>query len=192
MITLAVYVGSDLFWAVAGSCLRPGHQPIGLATFAPKPFRERSPLESYALIHKRNLFGGTVDSALRDSLPLPLPSTDSAPLWLRLAGTVVGRVRGDESTYAIIEVLPARKQDLYRVDGRVQGVTVAEIARHRVVLGSRDRLEERRSFHGVEEAAPMVEAIVSGGRALGPVPKDVLGPPTHASPAAGAERRGAD
>jgi general secretion pathway protein C len=62
---------------------------------------------------------------------------------LKLVGTVVG---SPERTYAVIEDLNSKRQELYRVGDAVREAKVIEVTRNRVVLDNHGRREELFSF----------------------------------------------
>jgi general secretion pathway protein C len=144
LIAAGVYIGSDLFWAIIGSRIEPGSRvPIASPSVAAGPLEQRS-LQQYAVIQERNLFGGKGRSADPKPTPLTPPPPPPRPATnLKLVGTVVGP---PERTYAVIEDLSSKRQDLYRVGDVVREARVVEVTRNRVVLDNRGRREELFSF----------------------------------------------
>jgi general secretion pathway protein C len=108
-----------------------------------KPAATARPLEEYAIITERNLFGGTSqglaeaapEEIVLDDMPVALKS-----LGLRLVGTVVAN-KPDESS-AIIEDQSTRKQEVYQEGDRVKQALIKRILRHNVVIntGRRDEV----------------------------------------------------
>jgi general secretion pathway protein C len=82
---------------------------------------------------------------------------------LKLVGTVVGP---PERTYAVIEDLSSKRQDLYRLGDIVREAKVVEVTRNRVVLESGGRREELFSFEKSDAVPPPSEAV--GRPASGP------------------------
>ena len=70
---------------------------------------------------------------------------------LKLVGTVVGP---PERTYAVIEDLSTKRQELYRLGDLVREAKVVEVTRNRVVLDNRGRREELFSFEKSDAASP--------------------------------------
>lgn len=101
------------------------------------------PLEQYAIVSERNLFGGagkekdagSAEAVNLDEIPLALKN-----LGLKLVGTVFSGVPAEN--LAFIEDLSARKQDAYREGDRVKQVLVKRILRQSVVIntGTRDEM----------------------------------------------------
>jgi len=166
ILALAVYVGADVVRVVSAARGEPGSQSGSVTPPAPRPLPERpsDTFGSYALIHTRNLFAGPGKPAQEEERPARQPRSEPAAVQIRLAGTIVG---GAASTYAIIEQWPGRTQELYQLGDLVQGMTVVEIVRDRVVLAAGDRREELLNFQTSEGAAPAMgeaaPAVPQGG-----------------------------
>ena len=144
VLSLIVYFGVDAFMTVLNSRLAPTpamqEQAVKLSE---KPAATARPLEEYAIITERNLFGGTSqglaeaapEEIVLDDMPVALKS-----LGLRLVGTVVAN-KPDESS-AIIEDQSTRKQEVYQEGDRVKQALIKRILRHNVVIntGRRDEV----------------------------------------------------
>ena len=144
VLSLIVYFGVDAFMTVLNSRLAPTpamqEQAVKLSE---KPAAATRPLEEYAIITERNLFGGTSqglaeaapEEIVLDDMPVALKS-----LGLRLVGTVVAN-KPDESS-AIIEDQSTRKQEVYQEGDRVKQALIKRILRHNVVIntGRRDEV----------------------------------------------------
>jgi general secretion pathway protein C len=95
------------------------------------------PVEQYAIVSERNLFGGTgkeheggsADAVNLSEIPLALKN-----LGLKLVGTVFTGIPAEN--LAFIEDLSARKQEIYREGDRVKQVLVKKILRQSVVVNS--------------------------------------------------------
>ncbi len=151
LIAAGVYIGADLFWAIMGGRLEVSSRVPPLAQSATAEAPEKRSFQQYAVIQERNLFGARG----RPTGPPPKPATPAAPpakpaANLKLVGTVVG---SPDYTYAVIEDLNAKRQDLYRVGDLVREAKLVEIARNRVVLDNRGRREELLSFEKAEPTA---------------------------------------
>jgi general secretion pathway protein C len=173
LIAAGVYIGADLFWAILGSRLDTGSRLPPTTRFAAAETAERRPFQQYAVIQERNLFGARGRAA---STPAPRPPPAAAPtrqpLALKLVGTVVG---GSEYTYAVIEDLSSKRQELYRLGDLVKEAKLVEITRNRVVLDNRGRREELVSFEKPEGGAPPAEAplpTLGGPRRPAPMPQE--------------------
>ncbi|MBI3328156.1 MAG: PDZ domain-containing protein [Nitrospinae bacterium] len=168
LITLGVYVGANLFWAVVESRMETGSRALTLSQSAAVQVQEKRPFQHYAIIQERNLFGG------RGATAAPAPQATRAapvktPLNLKLVGTVVG---ASEHTYAIIEDLNAKKQDLYRKGDLIRQAKILEIARNRVLLDNAGQQEELLSFQKPDESPP-----APGVAAPRAAPRQALAPP---------------
>ena len=144
VLSLIVYFGVDAFMTVLNSRLAPTpamqEQQVKLSEKAAAAAR---PLEEYAIITERNLFGGTSqglaeaapEEVVLDDMPVALKS-----LGLRLVGTVVAN-KPEESS-AIIEDQSTRKQEVYQEGDRVKQALIKRILRHNVVIntGRRDEV----------------------------------------------------
>jgi general secretion pathway protein C len=153
LIAAGVYIGSDLFWAVIGSRIEPGRRlPIDSPSAAAEVTEKRS-LEQFAVIQQRNLFGarGRDNPSGPPRPPPPPPPPPKPAANLKLVGTVVGP---PERTYAVIEDLSTKRQDLYRLGDVVKEAKVVEVTRNRVVLDNRGRREELFSFEKTDAASP--------------------------------------
>jgi general secretion pathway protein C len=154
LITAGVYIGSDLFWAIVGSRIEPTSRLPTNSPSAAAETPEKRPLQQYAVIQERNLFGARG----RTAAPPPPPRSSAPPppvakpaTNLKLVGTVVG---SPERTYAVIEDLSTKRQELYRVGDLVREAKLMEVTRNRVVLDNRGRREELLSFEKSDAAGP--------------------------------------
>lgn len=148
LIPLGACVGADVPWAFVESHIDDGGHPVrlsrpsGIHTQAQRSFQE------YTVILDRNLFGGRGRMAAPASKATTTP-TDTAPTKPRLNLKLVGTAVGDmEHTYAIIEELTTKKQDLYRLGDLVQQATILEITRNRVLIDNRGQRQTLVSFQG--------------------------------------------
>jgi general secretion pathway protein C len=153
LIAAGVYIGSDLFWAIVGSRIETSSRLPIASSWTPAVTTEKRALPYYAVIQERNLFGGR-GSAVAPAparTPAPAPPAAKPAANLKLVGTVVGI---PERTYAVIEDLGSKRQDLYRLGDLVREAKVVEVTRNRVVLDNRGRREELFSFEKTDSAAP--------------------------------------
>jgi general secretion pathway protein C len=153
LIAVGVYIGSDLFWAVVGARIETRSRLPTASPSAAAEATEKRALPYYAVIQERNLFGGrgraVAPAPARPSAPAPPAAKPAANL--KLVGTVVGI---PERTYAVIEDLGSKRQDLYRLGDLVREAKVVEVTRNRVVLDNGGRREELFSFEKTDAAAP--------------------------------------
>ena len=154
LIAAGVYIGSDLFWAIVGSRIETSSRPLTASPSAAAETTEKRALPQYAVIQERNLFGARGRAVTppppRTPSPVAAPVTKPAAN-LKLVGTVVGT---PERTYAVIEDLSTKRQDLYRLGDLVREAKVVEVTRNRVVLDNRGRREELFSFEKTDPAGP--------------------------------------
>lgn len=150
LIALLAYTGADLFWAIAESRMEPGSRAPNLSRPAVQTPEQRA-FQQYAIVQERNLFGGRgrqASVAARPLAPTPVkPAPTRTAPNLKLVGTVVG---GADHTYAVIEDLSTKKQDLYRLGDLIRESKIVEIARQRVLIDTRGRREELLSFQQLE------------------------------------------
>jgi general secretion pathway protein C len=154
LIAAGVYLGSDLFWAIVGSRIEPHSRLPTNAASAAAATTEKRALQHYAVIQERNLFGarGRTPTTTTARPPAPPPPPAAKPAAnLKLVGTVVGP---PERTYAVIEDLSTKRQDLYRLGDVVREAKVVEVTRNRVVLDNRGRREELFSFEKTDTPSP--------------------------------------
>lgn len=101
------------------------------------------PLQDYAIITERNLFGGSsqgLSEAQAEKIDIDEMPAAVKSLGLKLVGTVVASESADSS--AIIEDLSTRKQEVYREGDEVKNTLIKRILRHNVVIntGGRDEV----------------------------------------------------
>jgi general secretion pathway protein C len=153
LIAAGVYIGSDLFWAIVGARFETSSRLPAASPSAVAETTEKRPLQQYAVIQERNLFGarGRAATPPPPRTPPPTPPAPKPAANLKLVGTVVGT---PDRTYAVIEDLSTKRQDLYRLGDLVREAKVVEVARNRVVLDNRGRREELFSFEKSDAAGP--------------------------------------
>jgi general secretion pathway protein C len=154
LIAAGVYIGSDLFWAIVGTRLDTRSRVASPSPATTAEAAEQRSFQQFAVIQERNLFGARGRPAAsspppRASLPPAPPAKPAANL--KLVGTVVGN--GDH-TYAVIEDLGTKRQELYRLGDLVHEARVIEVTRNRVVLDNQGRHEELMSFEKTDAAPP--------------------------------------
>jgi general secretion pathway protein C len=137
-LSLIIYVGVDIFYTVVQAKLRQRHttavfvQPAVDSSTAQKPS-----LNHYQLIMSRNIFGS--ETTPSDNMePEDIETLEPTTLSIALLGTVSG---SPSNTYAVIEETDKRKQGLFRVGDNIQGGSIKQILRGKVVLSVGDRDE---------------------------------------------------
>jgi general secretion pathway protein C len=153
IIAAGVYIGSDLFWAIVGARLEVRSRVTSSSPATAVEAAEPRAFPQYAVIQERNLFGArgraTAPPSPARTPPPAAPATKpAAPL--KLVGTVVG---SGDYTYAVIEDLSTKRQDLYRLGDQIRDARVVEVTRNRVVLEHRGQREELLSFEKSDAGA---------------------------------------
>jgi len=144
VLSLLVYFGVDAVMAILDSRLAPTSVKEREAIKLSKNVAaELKPLQDYAIITERNLFGGSSEGLSEvqaekvdiEGMPVALKS-----LGLKLVGTVVADK--EEESSAIIEDLTSRKQEVYREGDEVKSARIKKILRHNVIIntGRRDEV----------------------------------------------------
>lgn len=113
------------------------------------------PLNHYAKISERNLFKTNENpeqKKVEKEEPDEGKELEETKLRLKLWGTVSG---ASKITYAVIEDLKARRQNLYREGDTVQDATIKRIMREQLIL----------SLNGNDEILKMEEMSTSGRKA---------------------------
>ena len=144
VLSLIVYFGVNAFMAILDSRLAPTSVKEREAIrVSRKAEAQLKPLQDYAIITERNLFGGSSQGLSEvqaekvdiEGMPVAVQS-----LGLKLVGTVVANKPEDSS--AIIEDLTSRKQEVYREGDEVKNTRIKKILRHNVIIntGTRDEV----------------------------------------------------
>ena len=139
LLVFMAYLGVSGVYDMASANLqtmRP--QPLSDTQEAASSNSSRRPLAHYHSIDKRNLFD-IKKTTSRAPEPEEIKDLEPTELKLRLWGTVYGT--SDGSSYAVIEDLKARSQNLYRRGDTVQDATVKMILREKVILRVNDKDE---------------------------------------------------
>ena len=157
VLSLIVYFGVGAVMAIMDSRLAPTslkesesiklHQEVSA---------EVKPLQDYAIITERNLFGGNaqgLSEAQSEKIDIEGMPVAVQSLGLKLVGTAVSSKPEDSS--AIIEDLSTRKQDVYREGDEVKNTRIKKILRHNVIInsGRRDEVLTMEEDEGTEKSA---------------------------------------
>lgn len=152
LITLLAAGSAELFLTYLESMLQQNPEPLATPLRTETMAVERHAFPYYAIIEKRNIFNSTPEPVRPVKPPptrTPPPQRPPTTLNLKLLGTVVG---GDaRSSYAVIEDVAARKQDIYQLGDTIHEAILIEIDRNRVVLKNGNREEVLYSFQEEEE-----------------------------------------
>jgi len=138
-LSLVIYIGVDTFYRVVSSELKGVNtKEIVMEQIPNAEESKRSPLSSFQVITKRNLFG-SLDKASEDVNKEEIEDLELTSLKIALLGTVTGNV---QNAFAVIEETDKRKQGLYKIGDSVQNATVKKILREKVVLrvGTKDEI----------------------------------------------------
>lgn len=158
LITLAAWLLADLINLVLGD---------QLTVPTAKALASTGIVTTQTELGRRDLVSAILERNIFNSRPVPpissieTSATEMPDLKLRLIGTVVG---GAQSSFAIIEDLTSREQQLYRLDDLVtQGARLVKIERNEVVL-QRGSIKETLSVY--LEELPVQEGQAAGIRSV--------------------------
>ncbi|MFP3870669.1 MAG: type II secretion system protein GspC [Syntrophobacteria bacterium] len=163
VLSLIVYFAVSATTRVLDARLsvNPAAEPVPVETKATRSCKVR-PLEDYAIIAKRNLFGGV--SQEQSSPPPEEVDLDGIPqavksLGLKLVGTVVAAEPVDN--FAIIEDIGTRTQQIYHEGDRLKQTLVKRILRHNVIIntGERDEVLTMEQEENAEQPAARVPNV---------------------------------
>jgi len=139
-LSIAIYIGVDLFYSVVRSRLRQ----VDTQTIAVTPTRQAAAYqkpgaEDYQVITKRNLFG-SVDKQPAEEVKVleDIEALEPTSLKVTLLGTVTGSKR---NAFAVIEEKAKRKQGLFKVGDTIQNAVIKKILRGKVILTVGDKDE---------------------------------------------------
>lgn len=157
-ITILSYLLVSIFYQVLGAHLEriPGEERASIEKTLPPKAPEKPPINFYAIIAERNLFGTTGKIILKDQIDID--ALEPTKLTLTLLGTVAG---GQDFDYAVIEETDKKKQGLFRVGDTVASATIVKIMRGRVVL----RVEGKDEILSMEEKTGTDEKQDTGNTA---------------------------
>jgi len=148
---LILYLGVDIFYRVVEErFVRPLPVPTPVAEATRPPGTKSVRPGDYQAILQRNIFG----TKGREESPVVVEQVETLqPTTLRLS--LLGTVAGEEpDARAIILDQSSKKQDLYRVGGSVQGATIRQIFRNKVVLRVNNRDEVLTMDESKKSGAP--------------------------------------
>lgn len=169
LITLGAYFGAGLCYRVWGLQVQPSQlTPVGTARASAAPQAAVRPYNAYHAIFQRDLFKTQKSAAvLPQADKLNVEEMEETKLQLKLWGTVTGDAR---QSYAVIEDVQKREQNLYRVGDSIQDASVKAILREKVIL----------TVNGQDEVLAMEELQKSGPpqRPYPRGPRPIAGSPT--------------
>ncbi|MBI4639186.1 MAG: hypothetical protein HY731_00725 [Candidatus Tectomicrobia bacterium] len=160
LMAIFAFVLADIFLAFLESMLEPIPERNALTTAEVVSQRKDRPFQSYTIIQERNIFDSAQNLAPKAPPPKPTPPPPkpvAAPKErvdpkLKLVGTVVGR--DPASSYAIIEDLGIRKQQLLRIGEKVSGAELVSIERQKVTIRSGDEEKVLFAFQDTKPSSP--------------------------------------
>jgi general secretion pathway protein C len=158
VLSLIVYFGVGAFMAIVDNRLAPSSVKQREAIKLSEKVAARvKPLQDYAIITERNLFGGSsqgLSEAQAEKIDIDEMPVAVKSLGLKLVGTVVASESEDSS--AIIEDLSTRKQEVYREGDEVKNTLIKRILRHNVVIntGGRDEVLSMAPEESTGKSAP--------------------------------------
>jgi general secretion pathway protein C len=176
LITLGAYFAVSIFYQLIGLQIQP--------SYAQSPAEQSSPVANVAAAQPVHYYRPILDRDLFQVRRTPqtaatapavvLENLERTQLSLKLWGTVSG---DPQQTYAVIEDLKKREQNLYRIGDMVQNATVKMILREKVVL----------NFDGKDEVLDMADFQQSGGPVIASRGRPQVAPPTEPPPGMPAE-----
>jgi general secretion pathway protein C len=151
LLTLGAYFGAGLCYRIWGLQVQPSQlNPVETAKAATASQAAAQPYSAYRPILQRDLFKTQKTAALAPQTEkLNVEEMEETKLQLKLWGTVTGDAR---QSYAVIEDVPKREQNLYRVGDSIQDAAVKAILREKVIL----------TVNGQDEVLAMEEIQKSG------------------------------
>lgn len=172
LITLAVYFGVSIFYAVATSRLTGSPPPIPAGrTEAPAGSAAVSRLADYQVIVERNLFNSgkqaLAGAAKTAEAALDVDKLKQTELKVKLLGTTAGPI--EAAPAAFIEDPKTREHKMYRTGDTVQNAVIKMILREKVVLNVNGKDEVLlQEEPGVTKAAGPAVARADAGPAPAP------------------------
>ena len=134
LLTGAAYLGVSSFYQVAGAKLQVVDSSIQESETKATPIRNAiKPLSEYKSLEERNLFrlADKQEAVTPVPVKVDIDALQATKLQLKLWGTVTGN---GLNSYAVIEDVKQRVQQLYHVDDAIQNAIVKEIHREKVIL----------------------------------------------------------
>ncbi len=143
IITIFVMITANIFLTYIRSRLEFLPEISYTPPSRPAIQRKGKAFKYYSAIDERNIFSSLSGTAENAPPILPKEEAVLTTLNLKLVGTITG---SPESSFAIIDNLNKRKQDLYKVGDSIEGASIVEIERNKVFLKNNDRIEVLVSF----------------------------------------------
>jgi general secretion pathway protein C len=130
LLTIGIYLGVKGFYRIVISNIAVQTPESHMKKIPVVKDNIFKPLTYYRKITDRNLFKtGAEISAKKKGVDMDLEGLQETELNLKLWGTVTGK-----TTFAVIEEIKERKQNLYHVGDSIQNAVVKMILREKVVL----------------------------------------------------------
>jgi general secretion pathway protein C len=161
LLGLIAYWGASTVTTAVAAKLTPMPKVNLEAPPPPIPAQPNQPLSYYEVIRTRDIFNSKEPEA-PSTPPTPAPTQ----LRLRLWGVAIHH--GDKPSYAIIEDLNTRKQELYRIGDQVaDAATLVEIEWDRITL---ERNGQKEFLELTPDASGAGHPQVASARAAPPAP----------------------
>lgn len=171
LLTVAVYFGVSIFYAILVARLDSGIPPMSSAAAEAVAGGDGpSSMADYQVIVERNLFNSgrqALAGAGKEGSPgLDVDKLKQTDMKLKLWGTSTG---GDGQAYAVIEDQKTREQLLYRTGDAIQNAVVKMVLREKVVLtvSGRDEVLTQEE-PGVTKSSAPGSARADAGAAVRP------------------------
>jgi len=130
-LSVIVFTGVDIFYRIVRSELRQvDTKEIAMRQIQDVGSHKTSSWGDYRVIIDRNLFGSLVRSSGDVKLE-DIESLELTSLKIALLGTTTGN---HKNTFAVIEEIDKKKQDLYKAGDSIQGAVVKKVLRGKVIL----------------------------------------------------------
>lgn len=151
-ITLGAYFAAGLFYQICEAMIQPEPQIAKTQSMvASNNRRFQKPFNFYRPVLQRDLFKAHSKSTASTGNMLPIDrEAPATSLELKLWGTVTGNT---DKSYAVIEDVKKRQQNLYRVGDPIQNATVKAIFKEEVIL-SRNGRNEKLKIEDIKTGRP--------------------------------------
>jgi len=139
LIIAGAYFGVNVFYGIVSLRLETKAAPAFRAEAPPTvEVQSPPPLTDYRIVNDRNLFnisGESETESARTQPAVDIESLEKTELELKLWGTVTG---DRKKSYAVIEELKSREQNLYRIGDTIQNTSaiLKMILRRKVILSA--------------------------------------------------------
>jgi general secretion pathway protein C len=170
LLTLGAYFGAGLCYRIWGLQVQPSQlNPVGTAKTATAPQGAARPYNVYRPILQRDLFKTQKNATVPPQTDkLNVEEMEETKLQLKLWGTVTGDTR---QSYAVIEDVQKREQNLYRVGDSIQDAAVKAILREKVILTVNGQ-DEVLAMEELQQSGPSQRPFPRGPRPIAGAPAE--------------------